>query len=73
MVAFGGIGGIVSAVTFQEKQAPKYTLGVAFTLAVNAMTFLCCIGLSFYFRMRNRKAFRDGVVLEGHKDFRYSL
>lgn len=67
------MGGIVSAVTFTEKSAPKYTLGISFTLAVNALNVVLCALLSFYFRRRNRAADKEGVILEELKGFRYQL
>jgi MFS family permease len=73
VVAFGGIGGIVSALVFRTQDAPSYPLGIAFTIAVNALTAVFCVLLSTYFRMQNRKADRHGLVLEEHKDFRYQL
>lgn len=73
IIAFGGVGGIVSALVFKENQAPTYRLGVYFTLGCQVFIVLCCAALSVFFRFRNRKADRKEAILEGHHDFRYQL
>ncbi|GMK56821.1 hypothetical protein CspeluHIS016_0306610 [Cutaneotrichosporon spelunceum] len=72
VVAFGGISGIIAGVSFIEKEADQgYPTGIHITLAMTAASILCCLGLWVYFRLENRRADRDGKVLEGHPDFRY--
>jgi MFS family permease len=72
-IAFGGIGGIISALVFMEREAPSYRTGIWFTIACQIFIIMCCGALSFYFNMRNKHAERTGEVLEGHEDFRYQL
>lgn len=73
IIAFGGIGGIVSALTFRHEDAPTYRLGVWFTMGCQIFNVLCCCGLAAYYSMRNKAANHSKVVLEGHPDFRYQL
>lgn len=73
IVAFGGVGGIVSALVYMEKQAPSYRIGIFFTIAAHIYIILACIGLSSFFAFRNRKADEGQAVLEHHQDFRYQL
>lgn len=73
VIAFGGIGGIVSALVFREKDAPSYRLGIWFTIAMHIYIILACAGLSIHFYRKNQKADREGEILEGHEHFRYQL
>ncbi|PWN87094.1 MFS general substrate transporter [Acaromyces ingoldii] len=73
IVAFGGVGGIVSALVFMEKQAPTYRIGIWFTIAAHIFIIVACAGLSSFFSFRNRKADAGEVVLENHQGFRYQL
>ncbi|PWN34564.1 MFS general substrate transporter [Meira miltonrushii] len=72
-IAFGGIGGIASALVFREQDAPTYRLGIWFTIGFHIYIILACAALSFHFRKRNAQADRHGEILEGHQDFRYQL
>lgn len=72
VVAFGGVSGIIAGVSFIEKEAAHgYPTGIRVTLAMCAAATICCFGLWVHFKRENRKADREGKILEGHVDFRY--
>lgn len=72
IVAWGGIGGILSGVVFIQKEAKLgYPTGIWFTVGMNSFTICAALCLSFWFRYQNRRADRGEVVLENAEDFRY--
>lgn len=72
IILWGGIGGILAAVTMlQSEAAIGYPTGINFCLGMNAFVLAGAFALSFYYRMRNRKADRGSAVLEGDVNFRY--
>lgn len=75
IVGWGGMGGILSGVSFQQKEAAKgYPTGIFLVVSMQVATAVLCVLLSLYFRRQNRRA-DDGEIdeLEGSPDFRYSL
>lgn len=74
-LAFGGVGGIVSALVFVQRQAPQYRIGIYFTIAAQIFVVVCSVLLSFSFRRSNRTAdlSQGKYVIEGHPMFRYQL
>ncbi|CAD6923840.1 unnamed protein product [Tilletia controversa] len=74
IVAGGGLGGILSALVFREKDAKTgYRLGIWFTIGAQIFTVLGSIGLALYHAHRNRLARKGQVILEGLKGFFYQL
>ncbi|KAE8268705.1 hypothetical protein A4X09_0g3644 [Tilletia walkeri] len=74
IVAGGGLGGILSALVFREKDAKTgYRLGIWFTIGCQIFTIIGSIGLAFYHARRNRLARSGKVVLEGLEGFYYQL
>lgn len=72
IVAWGGIGGIISSVAFMQKEAKKgYPTGVYLTMGMNAGVILCCAFLNLFYRHQNKKAERGEKVLEHSPTFRY--
>lgn len=72
VIAWGGIGGILASVTFMQKEATQsYPTGVWFTVAMNIVAIIAALGLKFWMLWKNRKADREGVILEGDPTFRY--
>lgn len=72
IVAWGGIGGILSGVAFMEREAKKgYPTGVFLTFGLNAAVIVLALALMVYFKWQNRRADRGLVVLEGSPNFRY--
>lgn len=72
IVAWGGIGGILSGVAFMEKEAKAgYPTGVFLTFGLNGAVVILSLSLSLYFKWQNRRADRGLVVLEGSPAFRY--
>ncbi|KAF1809799.1 MFS general substrate transporter [Eremomyces bilateralis CBS 781.70] len=72
-VMFGAIGGIYASTTFMEKELPHYTSGIWAAVATQLATILMCIGLAFYYMMRNKQANRGERILEGLAEFRYTI
>ncbi|KAL1411934.1 hypothetical protein Q8F55_002923 [Vanrija albida] len=73
IVAWGGVGGIISSVAFYEKDAPGYPTGVWLTVAMHIVVIAFCAGLVLWFKFQNRRADRGTVVLEHAEDFRYQI
>lgn len=72
IVLWGGIGGILASVTFQQKEARRsYPTGVWFSVAMNIVAIIAAICLKYWMVWRNRKADREGIILEGDPSFRY--
>lgn len=72
IILWGGVGGILAAVTMLQKEAAiGYPTGINFCLAMNAFVFAAAFGLSMFYRMRNRQADKGKAVLEGDVNFRY--
>ncbi|KAK0531216.1 hypothetical protein OC834_003027 [Tilletia horrida] len=73
-VAAGGLGGILSALVFREKDAKTgYRLGIWFTIGAQIFTIVGSLLLASYHMYRNRLAREGKVVLEGLQNFRYQL
>ncbi|KAG9049977.1 hypothetical protein FS837_008327 [Tulasnella sp. UAMH 9824] len=73
-IMWGGIGGIMAALVFRQRDAPKYVPGLIATL-VSQIFMIVVIGiLSVHFWMRN-KAVKSGTkgVIEGKEGFLYTL
>lgn len=72
VVAFGGIGGIVASVAFNQNEAASgYRSGVILTMAINGAVAVFAGVLHFWMRKQNRAADRGEKVLEGDETFRY--
>lgn len=73
LVGFGGIGGIAGSLVFRTKDAPSYRPGIYATLACNILILVIVAVNTVYFRSQNRKADREGKILEGSAAFRYTI
>jgi nitrate/nitrite transporter NarK len=72
VVAWGGVGGIISSVAFQQKEAKQgYPTGVFLTIAMNAVVIVLCGVLNRWYAHQNKKADRGEVILEDDVHFRY--
>ncbi|TXT07696.1 uncharacterized protein COLE_04620 [Cutaneotrichosporon oleaginosum] len=72
VVCFGGLGGILASVAFNQNEAKKgYRSGVIFTMAINAVTVVGAGLLHVWMRFENRRAEKNGKVLEEDENFRY--
>lgn len=72
IVAWGGLGGILASVVFIQKEYLKgYPTGIWFTIATSLTTIVLAFCLSMWMRWQNRRADRDGLVLENDVNFRY--
>ena len=73
LVGMGGIGGIAGSTVFRSQDAPAYVPGIWACLTANFL-ILAIVGVSsIYFAKCNRKADREGYVIEGQEGFRYTL
>jgi phosphotransferase system glucose/maltose/N-acetylglucosamine-specific IIC component len=57
-ISFGNIGGIVSSLAFQAKDAPRYTNGYIICISFLGMTWL--LTFVYYFALKHENAARDG-------------
>ncbi|RDH27424.1 major facilitator superfamily domain-containing protein [Aspergillus welwitschiae] len=73
LIGVGAIGGIVSSLVFQSKDAPEYRPGIWTTIACNLITMITVAALSVWFRYANKQADRGERVIEGSADFRYTI
>ncbi|KAL7652323.1 hypothetical protein ACMYSQ_009616 [Aspergillus niger] len=73
LIGVGAIGGIVSSLVFQSKDAPEYRPGIWTTIACNLITMITVAALSVWFRYANKQADRGERVIEGSSDFRYTI
>ncbi|KAH6972118.1 major facilitator superfamily domain-containing protein [Ilyonectria sp. MPI-CAGE-AT-0026] len=72
-LTLGAVGGIIASTVFRSQDAPTYTPGV--------IVILCCTGgitgltalLVWYFHQQNRLHRETNRVLEGQRDFVYTL
>lgn len=71
VVAWGGIGGILASVSFQNKEAPHYKSGIFLTIGLCAFTAVGSVGLWVWFMAQNKKADRGEKVLEDDVNFRF--
>ncbi|EKD01752.1 hypothetical protein A1Q2_03989 [Trichosporon asahii var. asahii CBS 8904] len=72
LIAFGGVGGILSGVLFIESEAKiGYPTGIWSTIGFNAFTAVMAVVFKIWMTIQNRRADRGDVVLEGHPEFRY--
>lgn len=70
---FGGLGGIFGSLVFRQKDYPGYQPGLYASFACVSSGILLTSAVTFHFWRENRKADRDGKILEGIEGFRYTL
>lgn len=68
-----GVGGIYSSLVFRQQDAPQYVPGIIAVMAVCVVSVLLTVVTVLLLRRQNRKADRDGRILEERKGFRYTL
>ncbi|KAK0570072.1 hypothetical protein OC861_000213 [Tilletia horrida] len=74
IVAAGGLGGILSAVTFREKDARNgYRLGIWFTIGCQIFTVVFSIVLAAYHARQNKLARQGRIIIENLQGFYYQL
>jgi len=71
-LAAGAIGGIYASLTFQQKQAPKYSGGLWATAAAQFAMNLGVVVLLLHNHVANRQADRKIIIIEGLEGFRYT-
>ncbi|KAK4046707.1 hypothetical protein OIV83_005910 [Microbotryomycetes sp. JL201] len=72
VIGMGGVGGIFASFVYRQKDFPKYLPGIGATVGCQGAIILMCIGMSFYFRAKNKKA-DQGVAIENMPKFRYTI
>lgn len=70
---FSGLGGIAGALIFRTQDAPRYFFGLYASIVSMSICILCTAVMVAYFVYKNKKADREGMVLEKVEDFRYTL
>lgn len=70
---WGGIGGIAGSVYFRQQDYPLYRPGLYASFTSLSICLILTTSLAIYFWRENRKADRDGKILEGVQNFRYTL
>lgn len=70
---FGGIGGIAGSVYFRAQDAPQYRPGLYASFTSLSICLIFTSFLALYFARENKKADREGKILEGVEGYRYTL
>ena len=73
MVGFGGIGGIIAALIFQEKHAPRYIPGIWATIGFQALLIALAGLLTWHFARRNAEVRSGKGLVEGREGFFFTL
>lgn len=73
MVSFGGIGGVAGSLIFRSQDAPAYHPGFYGLIACNVLIVILVAILSLWFRICNKRAESDRMVIEGLVGFRYTI
>ncbi|OBT71317.1 hypothetical protein VF21_09122 [Pseudogymnoascus sp. 05NY08] len=73
LIGAGGIGGIAGSLVFRSQDAPNYRPGIYAGLACNAVVVVVVCVNTVVFRRENRRADREGKILEGTPGFRYTI
>lgn len=71
--SFAGIGGVIGSTIFRSQDAPGYRPGLYGAFTVVSIGIIFTIGLTVFFARENRKADKEGKILEGIPGFRYTL
>ncbi|KAM3422324.1 hypothetical protein BST61_g2683 [Cercospora zeina] len=72
MISVGAIGGVCGSTIFRAQDRPFYYPGMWATIAMLLVHAAITSGLSYYYKVQNRKADREGKILEGVEGFRYA-
>lgn len=70
---WGGVGGIAGSLYFRQQDYPKYRPGLYASFASLSVCLALTTFITLYFHGQNKKADREGKILEGVEDFRYTL
>ncbi|ENH73635.1 hypothetical protein FOC1_g10002887 [Fusarium oxysporum f. sp. cubense race 1] len=68
LVGLGGVGGIAGSLIFRPSDAPYFRPGLWACISCSLAEILIVLIISIHFYFMNRKADRDGVVLEDEPD-----
>jgi len=72
MITAGAAGGITGSTIFRAQDAPRYLPGMWATICFQILYFFGTMGMSLWFKKKNKEADEKGVVLEGVVGFRYA-
>ncbi len=70
---WGGIGGIAGSLYFRQQDYPKYRPGLYVSFTSLSICLVLTTSITVYFHRQNRRADREGRILEGVENFRYTL
>ncbi|KAE8380242.1 MFS general substrate transporter [Aspergillus bertholletiae] len=72
-VGLGASGGMTGSLVFRSQDAPGYRPGISTCIGLTGFIIVLVGLLSLRMHLRNRKADRGELVIEGLEDFRYTL
>lgn len=70
---WGGIGGIAGSLLFRQQDYPKYRPGLYASFTSLSICLILTSSITVYFYRENKKADREGKILEGVENYRYTL
>ncbi|KAJ9614299.1 hypothetical protein H2200_002435 [Cladophialophora chaetospira] len=70
---WGGIGGIAGSLYFRQQDYPKYRPGLYASFTSLSICLILTSSIALYFQRQNKKADKEGKILEGFEGFRYTL
>ncbi|OJD14720.1 hypothetical protein AJ78_04975 [Emergomyces pasteurianus Ep9510] len=73
MVAMGGVGGVAGSLVFRSQDAPEYIPGIWATIASQFLVIVIVVGLSIWFRYRNKQAENGVKFIADLATFRYTI
>lgn len=71
MITMGAAGGVCGSTIFRAQDRPLYLPGMWTTIALQLLYIVIALSLVLYFKRQNKKADRDGKILEKVPGFRY--
>ena len=71
--SFGALGGIIGSLVFRSQDAPGYKPGLYAVFTSSVLLIISCVSMSLYFHRMNKRADKEGIILENTPGFRYTL
>ena len=73
VVAFSGIGGILTTTVFRQTDYPRYLTGLLVTVGYQCLYLILAAALTFTYWSRNKKSRETGAILENREGFYYTI
>lgn len=71
MITMGAVGGVCGSTIFRPEDQPVYLIGMWTTVSLQVLYIIITLLLVMFFKVQNRRADRDGRILEKVPGFRY--